>query len=126
MDNRNLGDFGEKMACEYLVSKGYKILGRNWKNSFGEIDIIAKKRGWFSEKTIHFVEVKTSLSGNDNFFPEERVDWKKQNKYKRLTEIWLEKNRYSHNIPYQVDVVSVLVDNKNFKIDFFENVVAEN
>jgi len=130
MDSKELGVLGEKLACEYLVRKEYKIVGKNWENNFGEIDIIAKKK-WklfgIKDKTIHFVEVKTSFAGNNNFSPEERVDYKKQNKYKKLTEIWLEKNKYPQNIPYQVDVISVLVDsiNKKGQIRFFNNIVSE-
>lgn len=127
MDYKKLGDFGERLACEYLVNKGYKILGKNWKNSFGEIDIIVIKNGLFLEKTVHFVEVKTSFVGNNNFYPEQRVDWKKQNKYKRLAEFWLEQNKYPQNIPYQIDIISILVDNikQKAQIKVFENIVNE-
>lgn len=68
-DTKELGDLGEKLACEYLVKNGYKIIGRNYRISFGEIDIIAwKKCGLFSkkDKTVHFVEVKT-LSREGDF-----------------------------------------------------------
>ena len=44
MSTKGLGDLGEKLACEYLVKNGYKILGRNYRITFGEIDIIAKKK----------------------------------------------------------------------------------
>ena len=112
------------MACEYLVENGYKILGRNYRISFGEIDIIAKKSGLFSDKTIHFVEVKSSENFAGDFFPEQRVDYKKKNKYKKLAEIWLEKNKYPQNYPCQVDIISVLINGGNPRIDFFENIVS--
>lgn len=114
-----LGDEGEDLACEYLVKNGYKIIGRNYRINFGEIDIIAKKRGWFSDKTIHFVEVKTSR-GSEGFFPEERVDWKKQNRYRRLAEVWLLKNKIPENTPYQIDIIAISGE----KVDFFENAVS--
>ena len=107
-----VGDEGENLACEYLVKNGYKVLERNYRISFGEIDIIArKKRKLFSkvDKTIHFVEVKTIVS-NKNFFPEERVDYKKQRKLKQLAEIWLEKNRFPQNYPYQIDIIGIVKD----------------
>lgn len=44
MHSKDLGELGEKIACEYLVEKGFNILGKNWRISFGEIDIIAKKK----------------------------------------------------------------------------------
>ena len=50
---------GEQKAVDYLISKNYKILHRNWRTKKGEIDIIAK-----IDDTIVFVEVKTLPSGN--------------------------------------------------------------
>ncbi len=56
--NRSLGRAGESIACDYLVSKGYLILRRNYTVRGGEIDIIAT-----DEKYIVFVEVKTRRAG---------------------------------------------------------------
>ena len=50
---------GEQRAVDYLISKNYKILHRNWRTKLGEIDIIAT-----IDDTIVFVEVKTLPSGN--------------------------------------------------------------
>ena len=125
METKELGNLGEDLACEYLVKNGYKILGRNYRINFGEIDIIARKKwGLFNknDKTIHFVEVKT-LVGSGDFFPEERVDYRKQNKYKRLIEVWLEKNKFPQNYPCQMDIIAVSMNNQSPKIDYFENIV---
>ncbi len=56
-ENKLLGKAGERKACAYLKKQGYKILERNFKNPFGEVDIIAEKDG-----DVVFVEVKTRLS----------------------------------------------------------------
>jgi len=40
---KKVGDQGEKIAQEYLIKNGYKILFRNYKTKLGEIDIITKK-----------------------------------------------------------------------------------
>jgi len=55
--NKDIGSFGEALAGDYLIRKGYKILDKNAKQSYKEVDIIAEKDGW----TI-FVEVKTRTS----------------------------------------------------------------
>ena len=126
MYTKELGKKGEDLACEYLVKNGYKILGRNCVMSFGEIDIVARKKfKLFSkgDKTIHFVEVKT-LGSAGNFSPEEHVNFKKQNKYKRLVEIWLEKNRFPQDYPCQVDVAAVSMNGDKPDIEYFENVVV--
>ena len=49
-----LGRKGENLACRYLTLKNIEILERNFRNPFGEIDIIA-----LDENAICFVEVKT-------------------------------------------------------------------
>ena len=54
------GLWGETLACQALRLKGYKILKRNHKTPFGEIDIIAKRR-----QTLCFVEVKSRAKHED-------------------------------------------------------------
>lgn len=49
-----LGKLGEDIACVFLSKKGYKILQRNFKARYGELDIIA-----LYENTLVFIEVKT-------------------------------------------------------------------
>ena len=55
--NKKLGEKGEKIARLYLEKNGWKILEKNYKTPFGEIDIIAEK-----DETVAFIEVKTRLS----------------------------------------------------------------
>ena len=49
--------FGEDEACKFLIKKGFKILERNFRKGYGEIDIIA-----LDDKTLVFIEVKTRSS----------------------------------------------------------------
>jgi len=46
--------FGEEIATNYLKNKGYKIIERNFRKGYGEIDIICIK-----DNTLVFIEVKT-------------------------------------------------------------------
>ena len=57
--NKIVGNFGEKLACDYLQKKGYKIISRNTRAKHNEIDIIAKIKD-----IIVFVEVKTRTNSN--------------------------------------------------------------
>ncbi|MDO8616045.1 MAG: YraN family protein [Dehalococcoidia bacterium] len=50
---RALGDFGERLAVQHLLAKGYRIRGRNVRIPEGEIDIVAE-RG----ELLLFVEVR--------------------------------------------------------------------
>lgn len=75
MHNKSLGKEGEKKACRYLRLHGWKILETNFKNPFGEIDIIAKKKD-----IIAFIEVKTRLT--DIFgTPSQAVNRQRQQRY---------------------------------------------
>jgi len=55
---KSLGRSGEDRACEFLESRGYKIIERNFRLRQGEVDIIAEK-----DEIIFFVEVKTRHEG---------------------------------------------------------------
>jgi ribonuclease HII len=50
---KQIGDSAEDAASEYLVRVGHKILDRNWKTKYCEIDIVSQKND-----TIYFTEVK--------------------------------------------------------------------
>lgn len=52
--SKKLGNHGEDLVAQWLVSQGFTLLERNYRIQQGEIDIIAKMRD-----TIAFVEVKT-------------------------------------------------------------------
>lgn len=72
-----IGEWGEKIAGEYLLKNEYEILEKNFRMKSGEIDIIAKKDG-----CIIFTEVKTRK--NNKFGnPSEYVDSRKQMKIKK-------------------------------------------
>ena len=74
----DFGKLGEQLAEDFLISKGYTILCRNWRHSHYEIDIVALK-----ENIPHFVEVKTR-SSNHFGQPEESVNKKKIRSFTRI------------------------------------------
>lgn len=55
--NDPLGKLGEDFAATFLSTRGYKILQRNFRSYFGEVDIVAIK-----DNSLIFVEVKTRFS----------------------------------------------------------------
>lgn len=98
------GKKGEKKAVLFLKKHGYKILETNFKNKIGEIDIIAEKDG-----VIVFIEVKNRSTYRFGR-PIEAVDFRKQNKIKKVAEIYLMiKNKYYNDVRF--DVVEVSNDN---------------
>ena len=121
-DRSETGKFGEDAASEFLLSKNYRIITRNYRiGKLGEIDIIAEKRDglWpFGKKTVVFVEVKAIVSSKNGktqdsfaaYNPEMRVGPKKQKRLIRLCRTYLAKNRLSYDIPWQIDVIAVETD----------------
>lgn len=55
--NKDLGDFGEAAARNFLSEKGYKIVAQNYYTRNGELDIVC-----IDKNNIVFVEVKTRTS----------------------------------------------------------------
>lgn len=54
---QKVGALGEELTVKFLMKRGYKILERNYRRPWGELDIVAERKG-----KIHFIEVK-SVSG---------------------------------------------------------------
>ena len=107
------GKIGEKLAEEYLISHGYKILHRNWRVRRYEVDIIAQKNG-----VLVFCEVKYRTS---NLFgePEAFVNKQKQNNILKAAAIYV--GRYRWQGENSFDIISILADEKIPKINHIEN-----
>ncbi|GEQ85066.1 UPF0102 protein [Patiriisocius marinistellae] len=112
-DHNELGKLGEELATQFLIKKDYKILDRNFTYQKAEIDIIAQ----FNNEII-IVEVKTR---NSNFFGNPQ-DFVTPAKIKLLTKA---ANEYivSNNISLaaRFDIIAVLKNSKEEKIEHFEN-----
>jgi len=105
---KHLGKAGEEEATSYLKKRGYKILERNYKTKFGELDIVASKK-----KAIIFVEVKSRTVGeidSPTFLPEDNIDRRKRGKLRKLGEYYLSVHNYPENQEWQIDVVTVEID----------------
>lgn len=96
-----LGDRGERAAVRFLKKQGFRIVATQYRNQFGEIDVIAKEK-----QQIVFVEVKTRRS-TDAGQPYEAVDIHKQRKLTKLALAWLKKNRLLEQSA-RFDVISVV------------------
>jgi putative endonuclease len=107
---KQIGSFGEKMACDWLVRKGYTVLARNFHAQGGEIDIVAFLA---RNKEIVFVEVKTrcvrSLQAG-SARPERAVTLSKKRKMKAAARRFFVMHNQYFNFNYSFDIVSVEVD----------------
>ena len=107
-EEKTLGEIGESVASEYLKKAGYKILERNYRKPWGEIDIIAKKN-----KKIIFFEVKTIRLIKDkfSFLPEEQVREKKKRNLIKTAKVYLSEKKLPEE--WQIDVIGIEFSCKN-------------
>ncbi|MEA1961796.1 MAG: YraN family protein [Bacillota bacterium] len=107
------GKYGEELAVNYLLSKGYKIIVRNYRSKEGEIDIICS-----DGKTIVFVEVKTRRSTRFGT-PEEAITRTKMQHIRRtaLTYLAEQGERYKE---IRFDVIAILLQGQTPEINHIE------
>lgn len=123
--NRKTGNRGEEIASEHLVNKGYEILERNYRNKWGEVDIICKPKiqnnKLQTEEYVVFVEVKTKT---EEMYGE---PWEMINKHKlkqitNMGHLWCQENHYQGLL--RIDVVGVWLDmtGEVVRVEHWENV----
>lgn len=128
-NRRQVGELGESIACRFLVKHGHKILDRNYRKKWGEIDIISAK-----DNIIHFIEVKSVSretlpsnvnDGTDNYRPEDNVHpWKLKRIYRTIQTYLLDK-KVSGETEWQIDVIAVFLNIKTrkAKVRITENII---
>ena len=84
LTRQELGALGEQIAVGHLQSQGLRILQRNWRCRYGELDVIAAD----SEHTVVFVEVKTR-TGDGFGGLEHAVTPQKVRRLRLLAGLWL-------------------------------------
>ncbi len=109
----DLGKKGEKLAADFLINIGYKIIDLNWRLDKDEIDIIAK-----DGDELVIVEVKTR-STNYFGYPEESVDYRKEKFLIRATETYLEEKKIDSETRF--DIIAIIIDDKATTIDHIKD-----
>jgi putative endonuclease len=101
MNTKKIGDEGENRACQYLLSKGFAIIERNWRTKGGEIDIIGYKND-----TIVFVEVKTLPNGTLDMIQRE-LNYQKRQRIIKTSKRFLLNHRQYSNSYVRFDVIVI-------------------
>ena len=107
MLNKELGNYGELLAKQYLQEKGFQILDENYRNKLGEIDLIAK-----DGHTVCFIEVKTRQSIEQGQ-PYEAVNTWKIRKLSQMATFYLKHKFHTIEVNSRFDVISIVDDKKN-------------
>lgn len=111
---------GEDKACEYLKKLGFKIIERNFRKGYGEIDIVAIDESE-KEKVLAFIEVKTRTSNQFGTPLEAITYWKlktliKTAQYYKMTH---------RNLPesLRIDAIAVILNgNEVQNIELTKNI----
>ncbi|GKX31730.1 UPF0102 protein [Vallitalea longa] len=102
-NNRAVGSKGEEIATRFLIEKGYRILDRNYRCRFGEIDIIGRDKNY-----LVFVEVKYRRN-TEKGYPIEAVGYHKQKRIIK-TAMYYTKIKHMYNFDIRFDVVEIIND----------------
>ena len=111
MNNRKTGTIREDKAALWLTKQGVKIIARNFRCRFGEIDLIIRHDGYLA-----FVEVKYRKSTGAGF-PVEAVSFSKQKIICKVADYYRITKGIPDDHPIRYDVIGVL-DNE---ITWYQN-----
>jgi putative endonuclease len=92
------GQVAEALAAQYLQRKGYRILRHNVRTPFGEIDLLAWKKGEFIVVEVRSRAKKSWISPELTITPQ---------KYSRIVRSLL-CLPYLHNKPTRIDVITII------------------
>ena len=114
--NLEIGKIGESVAKDFLLKKGYKIIARNYRNKYLEIDLIARYK-----RCLVFVEVKTRQRKAGSI-PEEALNYRQIKRLKRNALIYTAFIEYDKK--YQIDAICVVLNHqrKIERISHYQNI----
>jgi len=111
--HNELGKKGEQLAVSFLLENDYEIIERNYRFDKAEVDIIARKN-----EILAIVEVKTRSTA-DFGNPQ---DFVKPKQIQRLVKAVDEYVTVSGlDVEVRFDIIAIIKENKNFKIEHLEN-----
>jgi putative endonuclease len=110
---RHIGETGEQIAADHLTRRGFRILERNYRTRWGELDIVA-----FDGRTLVFCEVKTrraqpGAAGEPlrALHPLESVGARKREQVRKLAGSWLSERRgHGYAALLRFDAIGIRLD----------------
>lgn len=110
------GKNAENKAVTYLKNIGWKIIGTNYKTSYGEIDILATK-----DNILVAFEVKTRKNNNILYYT---ISNNQQKRIANALLFFLANNKTYYNFIVRFDALFII--NNNNKINHIENAWSSN
>ena len=113
---RDLGSFGEDVAAKYLRKAGYRVVERNFRCKFGEIDLIVER-----DEYLVFVEVKTRTRNKYSINPLISITEAKRRRIRLLSQLYSVQNQVYSKQP-RFDVIGVeFITKRDYKVEHIEN-----
>jgi putative endonuclease len=107
-----LGQAGETLAADTLKKHGYKILTRNYRTPYGEIDLIARHGD-----TLVFIEVK--LRRSEVFGPPQAAVTATKKRHLKLAAQYYLQRRRAEDIKVRFDVVAITLSGQLPQVEIF-------
>jgi putative endonuclease len=111
-----IGSTAEDMAAEYLQSKGFRVIARNHRTRFAELDIIAA-----SKDVVAFVEVKyrkhTGFGGGAGAITQDKL-----RRLHNAAEVWLSEHEEYAGYQPRIDAITVEGDLTALRIEHLVNI----
>lgn len=108
MTRAEIGALGEQLAVNHLTSLGLRVLTRNWRCQYGELDVIAAD---VAARIVIFVEVKTR-TGDQFGGVAQAVTPDKLRRLRRLAGLWLSGQDGSW-ATVRIDVIGVRIGRRS-------------
>jgi putative endonuclease len=132
-DHNTIGDIGERLAAEFLQSKGLVLVDSNFSRKWGELDLITHNNQKDGRSTLVFFEVKTvrcrvpeevPAEGDNAHRPEEKVNDEKQERMRRIIQTYLDENATGRP-HWRIDLVCVYLDlsKEAVNINWLKNII---
>ena len=114
----NIGLAIEKIAAQYLQTKGYTIIERNFHCQYGEIDLICRE-----QNDLVFMEVRYRKYVKYGT-PAETIDYIKQRKIILAAQQYLAQNSWTKNLPCRIDVIAISGNIFNINVELITNAIG--
>ena len=114
----SIGAAAEDTAINFLKRKGLRLIERNFRSKYGEIDLIMNDR-----RCTVFVEVRYRKSKNF-LTPLESIDHKKVNKIINCCKYYIQKSKTDVD-SYRFDIITISGKLERPEIDWYQNAFNE-
>lgn len=114
-----LGKLGEDLAVEYLKKKGFRIIERNYRQKWGELDVVAVS----PDKTLVIIEVKTVSGSEPRITGENQMTASKLKKLRRAVEAYVnEKSKELTQEGWRIDLIAIIKEGQSARVRHYGNI----